>query len=618
MKPFNNIINSIVVVAMMATLTTACTHESGLVNDPGLCLVTNIDVALDAGTNPTRASGDNGAIVRKFAAGDVINIGSTTMKASYKTDGSLEWKMQGNLYIDKDAIQPISASYTPAADVKKAKADGHSIYYDHLTATASKEDGTITVDLVNLTATITLNFKHVNSVATLKTVTDADDNPIAANLITAIDLILTEGDMERKVAIRAVGDTAIVPAGALLTAVEITPRYQTPIAAKLKNPHTVKANKKFSLAVTLTGQNTATVAITDESITSWMPEDVKIPEGYDYAIFTADDLVKLAAIVYAGDNLAGKKIIQMGDIDISGIENWMPIGTYINETAKPFSGLYNGNGYAVIGLTIKSEDQSSVGLFGYVAKKNPTDSPVLVNIHLRNANVYGMIAGALAGRADDCVIAGCSSSGIVGGVYRIGGLVGQTGAFTSITRSRSSCSTTSNKTAGGLVGANYRTILGCSASGRIIAPQFAGGLVGENYGPVFLSYANGYVRVTDRGIGQAGGLLGHNTNQVSNCYSKSTIVEQGYWGHLVGFSSGGSYKNCNTDGRSVGGGSSTGIISGSIVRNVVVGEPESPDLFKVKTAYTNGLSVEEVEVTYDVRIWTTDNVPTIKYNYRPQ
>ncbi|MDL2247456.1 hypothetical protein LJC05_01845 [Bacteroides sp. OttesenSCG-928-J23] len=610
MKPFNNIINSIVVVAMMATITTACTHESGLVNDPGLCLVTNIDVALDAGTNPTRASGDNGAAVIAFAAGDVINIGSTTMKASYKTDGSLEWKMQGNLYIDSQAEQTVSASYTPAADVRKAKADGHSIYYDHLTATASKAAGTITVDEANNTATITLNFKHVNSVATVTTVTDADKKAIAADLITAIDLILTEGGVERKVAIAAVGSEAIMPAGAMLTAVEITPRYQTPIAAKLATPYTVKANKRCPLNVTLTGQNTATVGIAEESITPWMPEDVKIPEGYDYAIATPTDLMNLASTVNAGNTLAGKKIIQLLDIDMAGID-WNPIGA----TAQtPFAGVYNGNGYNITAL--KTAKVNYGGLFGYI--KGPDDDhAIVVNTHLRSCNISGITTGALAGYIEKSVVTACSSTGVVEGTDFAGGLIGIGSDSIYVTRSRSSCAVTGSGTAGGLIAENFYYISSCTASGRVVGKNHAGGFVGFNHRLIQMCYATGGAHSTNVVDGMVGGMAGRSDASINNCYSTGQVTGGKYCGTFTGYTATSYFMNCCApNGVMVGHGKSNGITTlapGGVVRTPI---NTTNIIIRTVCSSANGQDIWlEVRDFLPAQTWTDDDYPTLNFDY---
>ena len=85
-----------------------------------------------------------------------------------------------------------------------------------------------------------------------------------------------------------------------------------------------------------------------------------------------------------------------GDIDASATRSWnsgagfAPIGT----SSIPFSGSFDGQGYAIRNLYINRGDAEYVGLFGYVSGELATIS----NVALDNATITGRnYTGALMG-----------------------------------------------------------------------------------------------------------------------------------------------------------------------------------------------------------------------------
>jgi len=58
-----------------------------------------------------------------------------------------------------------------------------------------------------------------------------------------------------------------------------------------------------------------------------------------YQITTAEDLAQLAHLVDRGMSYSGMHFLQMNDLDLSGFENWAPIGTVESEYA--FAGIYD-------------------------------------------------------------------------------------------------------------------------------------------------------------------------------------------------------------------------------------------------------------------------------------
>ncbi len=111
------------------------------------------------------------------------------------------------------------------------------------------------------------------------------------------------------------------------------------------------------------------------------------PEGY-VAITTAEELNAIR------QNLGGKYIL-MEDISLSGWE-WVPIGT----ADAPFSGVFNGNGHEISGMTVRQDtgidSPAFVGLFG------SAPSALILNLSMRDAslevaNAWDAQVGVIAG-----------------------------------------------------------------------------------------------------------------------------------------------------------------------------------------------------------------------------
>jgi flagellin-like hook-associated protein FlgL len=116
------------------------------------------------------------------------------------------------------------------------------------------------------------------------------------------------------------------------------------------------------------------------------------------------------------------------DIDLSGYDNWTPIGNIdsIQETAliaeKSFQATFDGNGYVVSNLTHTSYN-SAYGLFGYMAG-------TVKNLGIEDCYISGAgnEVGALAGY-NIGTIRNCYSTGYVQGTSAVGGLVGNNQAY---------------------------------------------------------------------------------------------------------------------------------------------------------------------------------------------
>ena len=237
------------------------------------------------------------------------------------------------------------------------------------------------------------------------------------------------------------------------------------------------------------------------------------------------------------DLTASYKLIN--NIDLENID-FVPIG---NEEA-PFTGTFDGNGYAIQNLKINQQSRSYVGLFGSI------NNATVKNLSIVDANIIGSnYTGGLSGYSNySSTISNCSVTGssTITGSMHTGGLVGYGSGLID------KCFTTTDVTSqsqniGGLVGSAYYplTIKECFTTGNIKASSIVGGIVGRNISVTNnakgLNMQNCYslsnIEATQTSSSYAGGLLGHSKNDTINCcYFAGTINGADlYKGALIGY-----------------------------------------------------------------------------------
>ena len=228
----------------------------------------------------------------------------------------------------------------------------------------------------------------------------------------------------------------------------------------------------------------------------------------------------------------------INNIDGEG-STWEPLGNKDDH----FSAKFNGNGYTISNLMIKSESDRD-GLFGVV-------SGTIYNFKLRNISVttsgfaagegdyyaIGSVAGELNGSealidnvsAVDVFVATTSNDGgYIGGLlgHNNGGTVSNSYAKASV---EGGGGLTGDKI-GGLVGFNstMSSIVRNSYAGSIVdgrggGTDSVGGLIGENAGKISNSFAIGTLNGGAGDEDYVGGLVGTNTGQISNSYSRTSV-----------------------------------------------------------------------------------------------
>jgi hypothetical protein len=248
-------------------------------------------------------------------------------------------------------------------------------------------------------------------------------------------------------------------------------------------------------------------------------------------------------------------VLQTADINLAEIDDWTPIGNDASPSYNYFQGIYNGNGYTISNLKIRS-GETNKGLFGYVTRKDSSTPAVLTGIHLRNVDIdvshnSNIFCGAIAGEASSStVITFCSARGEIKtdatstASYEnySGGIIGNNNGTISYCRadvkviaSSNSSESTSQCAAGGIVGYNYGTILACEASGSEVSAQSnaaeaqAGGIAGCTNGYI-TSCTSGVGKIIANGNGlevNAGGVAGNQYGAVYSSYARGDATASG-------------------------------------------------------------------------------------------
>lgn len=260
-------------------------------------------------------------------------------------------------------------------------------------------------------------------------------------------------------------------------------------------------------------------------------------------------IIKTAAdLQNVNNDLAGKYCLG-NDLDLKGIANFTPIGS--------FSGQFNGQGHVIRNLTITSSIvNDGVGLFRSIAGSVRNLGIVNAKVTWTGTSVscsgcvdeidVGILAGVVGSGSSvstsystGSVTATGHSDDDGGGVRMwVGGLIGEVSSFVptpgTVTNSWSSAAVTAvddyqQAAVGGLAGANTGGHISRSfATGAVSCDVncVAGGLVGDNFlSVVKQSFASGPVTVVVGANSVAGGLAGSNVNvTIEQSYASGPVA----------------------------------------------------------------------------------------------
>ena len=217
-----------------------------------------------------------------------------------------------------------------------------------------------------------------------------------------------------------------------------------------------------------------------------------------YLVTSAEDLKRLSDAVLNYGDFKDKYFLQTNDIDLSGYDNWQPIGTF----GIPFEGIYNGDNKEVTGLKIETYE-SWQGLFGFVSG---TVKNVIVkgNINILGTDkfvYYHSFAGGVCGGIyNAATISNCVNYVNVHGQAYVGGIVGGVARSDEMIVYRDQSHVINCK--------NYGMITGNDEYALNENAMYFGGIVGESLGILTGNINYGTVTVTGTKTRYVGGVCG--------------------------------------------------------------------------------------------------------------
>lgn len=208
-------------------------------------------------------------------------------------------------------------------------------------------------------------------------------------------------------------------------------------------------------------------------------------DGNTYEVYNAEGLKNIASLVNSG--ATGINITLDTDLDLTDME-WTPIGADYNNA---YTGIFDGNGKTITGLTFNQSETSNVGLIGYLGSGGKVQ-----NLTLENVNLNGdWDVGGVVGYNNNGTVTACTASGSINGKEYVGGIVGNNYLGTVTACYNTSSTVNGSYLIGGVVGQNNKGIVtACyNASGSIYGEVTVGGVVGNNNtGTVTACYWSNY------------------------------------------------------------------------------------------------------------------------------
>jgi len=276
------------------------------------------------------------------------------------------------------------------------------------------------------------------------------------------------------------------------------------------------------------------------------------------------------------------------DIDATATASWNDGAGFdpIGDGNAAFTGIFDGMGHTITGLTINRPGDGDIGLFGVVG-----NTGIVRNVGLLGGSVHGGVdVGELVGLNNGTISHVYATGNVIGNITgssnaNIGGLVGQNGG--TISDAYATGSVSGREGVGGLVGLNAArgTIANAYATGDVASSASGtgvGGLVGENASAITNAYATGNVS----GTSAVGGLVGLNdlNNSIHNVYATGRVSGSSGIGGLIGLNTGNAgtitngYWDTDTSGQSVGiGGGASASVSGVTTKQFAAALPTGFD-----------------------------------------
>ena len=224
---------------------------------------------------------------------------------------------------------------------------------------------------------------------------------------------------------------------------------------------------------------------------------------------------------------SNRRIKITADINLQGYR-WFPIASFVTHEGAAFRGVFDGNNHVISNINITEDKTQKCGLFAFFA------GDTIKNISISNGEIHNMYyqipaqgeAGGLIGASYNGLIDNCHSDVDVYGLYKVGGLCGESSG----------------------------RITNCSSLGNVYGKSYIGGLLGQSAAAEIQNcystgdvLPNNYLTSSDciYEIMYRGGLIGCASNSnIENCYAVGNVESETnglYWGTLLG----GAYYSTN-------------------------------------------------------------------------
>ena len=205
--------------------------------------------------------------------------------------------------------------------------------------------------------------------------------------------------------------------------------------------------------------------------------------------------------------------------------NWTPIGRPVDGsslTDHAFAGSFDGDGFKIVGLTLRAPNSDYQGFFGIVSALAKIKNLGLEEVHISGRDNVGSLVGWTNG-----TVRNSYATGSVEGHNNVGGLVGWLNG--TVHNSYATGNVEGSSYVGGLVGwiqLQAGGVHNSYATGAVEGNSVVGGLVGgTDAGTVQNSVAlNPGLRVTAGGISErAGRVVGATNASLINNYARSSM-----------------------------------------------------------------------------------------------
>ena len=219
---------------------------------------------------------------------------------------------------------------------------------------------------------------------------------------------------------------------------------------------------------------------------------VTIPASNELEIRTVEDLKAFADTVNAGTDYAGKTVLLMENIDLSG-ELWTPIGQGDNR----FKGIFVGNDKTLMNLKVdQTSSDNTAGFFGVL--NGEVQNLKFMNAEISGTTSVGVVAGKIFNTGSISNVEVTMAE--VSGNHYVGGIVGYMyGSVSNCVVDDITVTATPNAVSGGydngdkvggIVGyaAEESPVMGCSATDvTLTAFRDVGGIAGSAIGSSFVT-----------------------------------------------------------------------------------------------------------------------------------